>query len=295
MSHSTGFLPQIEGNGIIAFLKSFKRRKFSVRRKALDALSQLLCGEYRASAAFVDVLESGVWESRLHQLGVPSEGVSSLVAAVTAIFSTDESQFESAKQRMAFALERYVPVQAMADASRQVAENQLKEELRKSLNVMFFEANVRRDCFPPELYFKLQSEPLRAQFFKVFGVEPDIPGLRKTFLLSRPVWEALRDAKAKAWADAQQRWRECIHAAGMPEYLGITKPEFRRWRADGRIPVTFYTEFEKWGRRLETTRHHPHDIAHITPELIALWRETDYAGFRPGPRARALASATQAT
>ncbi len=88
--------------------------------------------------------------------------------------------------------------------------------------------------------------------------------------------QRLKDNKEKVIA--QQQWnKELVHASSMPEFLNISKTEFEYWRADGRIPITSTQNFNKWGKTLTTTLHHPNDFAHITTDTIQQWRNKDIA------------------
>lgn len=269
------FLSRVDGEEIVRLLKAFKRRGFRSRDKILDELARIFCGLYRGSESLAEVLKAGLWLDRMPEMGVLPEATEGLKSVVTACFAADEQQFNLAKDQVAQALVNLLPAHAADVALRREKERQEVESLRKSFTLMLFEAKVGPDFFPVELFFKLQASPCKEQFARVYGYEPTVPGLRKSFRLSEAVCRGLREAKAAAWAAAQQRFRESIHAGNMPEKLGISKAEFNRWRADGRIPITFYSEFQKWGATLETTRHHPDEIAHITPELISAWRDAD--------------------
>jgi hypothetical protein len=269
------FLPAIDGEKVVQLFTAFKRRGFGRREKILDSLAELFCGNYRSDAALVDVLKSDMWVGRLTQMGVLPEAREGLIAAVAACFAEQEQQFEIAKSQVANALVQLLPAHAANVAARTEQDRLEVAALRTSFTLMLFEAQVGPDCFSTELFFKLQESPLKEQFVRVYGSEPTVPSLRKFFGLSAETCRALSAAKAAAWAASQQRFRESVHAAAMPEKLGITKTEFNRWRADGRIPVTFYCGFQKWGANLETTRHHPDELAHITPELIETWRTSD--------------------
>lgn len=269
------FLPRVDGEEVIRLFTAFKRREFGRREKILDQLAHLFCGNYRATAPLVDVLKSDLWLGRMPTMGVLPEAVVGLKSIVAACFAEDDAQFGLAKEQVAQALALLRPAHAAAVAERREVERLEAEALRKSFTLMLFDAQVGPDFFPSDLFFKLQESPHKENFLRVYGCEPNVPGLRKSFRLSAEVCRALSAAKAAAWAAAQQRFRESIHAGNMPERLGISKAEFIRWRADGRIPITFYSTFQKWGASLETTRHHPDEIAHITPDVIAAWRAAD--------------------
>lgn len=74
----------------------------------------------------------------------------------------------------------------------------------------------------------------------------------------------------------KEKWNsELLHSSTLFSKLNITKTEFDKWRKDGRIPTSDTQTFQKWGKTLTTTLHHPDDISHINDELINKWREAD--------------------
>ena len=74
----------------------------------------------------------------------------------------------------------------------------------------------------------------------------------------------------------KRKWQsELLHSSTLFSQLNITKTEFDKWRKDGRIPTSDTQVFEKWGKTLTTTLHHPTEIAHINFELISKWRNDD--------------------
>jgi len=82
--------------------------------------------------------------------------------------------------------------------------------------------------------------------------------------------------KEKKEEDEKLKWEsDLLHSSELFGMLNIKKSEFDKWRKDGRIKISKYQIFEKWGRVLETTLHHPEDIKYITQELIKSWREDD--------------------
>ncbi|WP_434716217.1 hypothetical protein [Paraburkholderia sp. A3RO-2L] len=252
-----------------------KRRSFSGRAAVFKSLADILCGPGADLESFMNIIEAGVWRTQLEKAGAIPEAITSIAACIAFAQASTDDAFGAAIDQVMEALNNYRPALKAETAAREAAEKAAIAEFRKTFDVLFFQYGVSSTCFPSELYFKLQEEPYRSQFVRVYHTIPSILGLRKTFRLKPPVWRELTAARDAAWAAAQQRWRECINAAKMPEHLGITRHEFYRWRANGRLPVTFYTTFQKWGKELESTRHHPDDIAHITPELIAAWRDAD--------------------
>jgi hypothetical protein len=275
MNNVYGFQPQISEKCVLSFLRAMKRRKFHVRKNILRPLAELFYGPGTPPADFREILISGMWVKRLTEMGVMPEAIAGLKAATSALLAESEDLYDQAQAGVAEVLESFPAALKKATAARQEVERKEVEELRRKFSLLFFEHNVRPDNFPTGLYFSLQKQPRKDKFIRAFGCEPSISGLRNTFNLSREVCAQLKEAAKAAWVAEQKEFRECIHAAKMPEHLGISKGEFRKWRADGRIPITFYTYFQKWGRDLETTRHHPRDIGHITPEVIAGWREQD--------------------
>lgn len=82
--------------------------------------------------------------------------------------------------------------------------------------------------------------------------------------------------KEKAAILLKEKWNsELLHSSTLFSKLNITKTEFDKWRKDGRIPTSDTQTFQKWGKTLTTTLHHPDDISHINDELINKWREAD--------------------
>ena len=213
---------------------------------------------------------------------------------------------------------------AEAQARKEAAERRA-ERLQSFFDTLF--AEVARDVFPVELFFRLQDAAVYSQYVEVFGENPSVTALRKRFSLSSTVYRTLCDARqaasdakrvaveqakaeraraleaqreatrvAREAAAVERAWHNAlIHAAQMPTHLGITKAEFDAWRANGRIPVSKREKFRKWGQTLETTLHHPDAIAHITPELITSWREQDHAALSPRAKKLREASVARAT
>ncbi|MBU9200047.1 hypothetical protein KTD31_01345 [Burkholderia multivorans] len=251
------------------------KRRFGGRAALFKELAQILCGNGADLESFMNVIEAGVWRTQLEKTGAMPEAIAGLDACIAFAQAPTDDAWVAAIGQIEEALNRYRTAIKAEAAAREEAERVAVAGFKKTFDVLFFEYGVSSSYFPKELFFKLQEEPYRSQFQRVYRTIPSIMGLRQTFKLKPPVWRELTAARDAAWAAAQQRWRECINAAKMPERLGITRSEFYRWRANGRIPVTFYTTFQKWGKELESTRHHPDDIAHITPELIAAWRDAD--------------------
>lgn len=194
-----------------------------------------------------------------------------------------------------------------AEAARKKEEAAVKETARvaaltSSFSTWVSENGIAPDHFPVESFEHLQSPPNVARHVELFGAKPTLTQLRKQFGLKPAQYKALcaykqeRDALARREASDQREaaraaaqaardaalrqkaWEaELVISTDLPPLLGITKTEYEQWRKAGRIRVSKWKEFRKWGRSNQVAFHHPEDFNDITQEQIQQWREAEEA------------------
>ena len=82
-------------------------------------------------------------------------------------------------------------------------------------------------------------------------------------------------AEKKARALRRTWEKSLLPSRQIPELLKITRADYQRWLADGRLKVALYREFTKWGKSLETPMFDPKVLEALTAQTLAKWRSDD--------------------
>ncbi|WP_242225387.1 hypothetical protein [Bacillus cereus group sp. BfR-BA-01380] len=64
-----------------------------------------------------------------------------------------------------------------------------------------------------------------------------------------------------------------ITPAKLEEFLNITKAERKRWTNEGKLSVSYYESFHKWGKTHVYPMYNLYQVNKLTQESINLWRE----------------------
>lgn len=280
-----------------------------------EALQHFLQGSYLRMRELPGLCPRGevVWDALVRALFKPEglhEHKKALLQAFAAARAQDASHLESALQSARQGIEEARQRKALSEARQQ-------EELRRKQERL---EQARLEAKRQRLEAQARAERLRTEFLQrlpelfadqgrmaAFGIA-DFDRLatefrqrcdNKTLTLAGAVrdfglpvtvrerLEAQKQVRALVQADAcaeaarLRDWRKSlVHSSEVPARLGITKAEYDRWLANGRLTPVEYREFRKWGKDLKAPIFDPEDLDAITPEVVARYRAQDAEASR---------------
>lgn len=201
-----------------------------------------------------------------------------------------QEQFEREQRREQEREQVRVQREQALEAER-TQQAQQREQAAGRLERMFTQAACSPSDFSSDLFTALQSGPGARDFMTVHGRGASASVLRDLYQLEEPVYRQLQrvqsEREAQIKAERAQRWeweQACLGAEDTMTVLGITRSEYDIWLADKRLPVT-RLEHGRAKRGRATQAHHPDDLARVTPQIIASWRQKDMASMNARQRA----------
>lgn len=101
--------------------------------------------------------------------------------------------------------------------------------------------------------------------------EKEINRSKKTILVEKFLTIHNDDlSKRKMYKKFSERF--ALHPTKVQELLHITPTERKRWTSDGKLKVSYYDAFNKWGKNIGFPMYDAYALSQITLKTIELWR-----------------------
>lgn len=219
----------------------------------------------------------------MHRFNEAAAGLSATQLAQAKVFSEQYDLWE--KQ----ALERAEQEEKSRVARREAEDRDRKERARllhvaqddfmNSTSALFSKGDVQLRDFDniARQYESLFAENLTLlRAIKRLGLSEEN---KEALILAKEEKKKAEDAAATADLIARKEkkeWeRSLVPSFEMPARLNITKTEYQKWYASGRLKPALLREFSKWGKDLEMPLFDPKVLDAITADMKDNWRLED--------------------
>lgn len=86
---------------------------------------------------------------------------------------------------------------------------------------------------------------------------------------------ALEEARTQVGNTHDAHLANLVPSYLVPQFLGITRLQYRKWSANDRLKAAAHQSIEKWGKTLQVPFFDSAYLQTITPEVMASWEEED--------------------